>query len=135
MELGDYPRMVPYRNWILSSAENHNIEPCLLAAVLRLESDFDAGAVNPSDPSYGIGQVKLGTANEVRPGTTILELMDPMIGIEISARYIARLRDHYMIPLPSGIDAYNVGPGNWKSGKQNSWYRDTVLRYSRELCS
>lgn len=126
---------VPYRASLEASARQNGIDPCLLAGICKQESDFNPNAVNSSDPSYGIAQVMLPTANEVRPGTTKEDLLNPHICIEVAARYVKKLRDVYGVsPWPDGIDAYNVGPGNFRNGIRNLYYRDRVLRFRGELC-
>jgi len=130
----DIPRMLPYRGMVLGSAALNKVDPCLLAGVIERESAWNPSAVNPTDPSYGIAQIKVSTAGDVRPGTTQADLMDPEIGIEVAARYIRSLEVRYGIPLPFGIDAYNVGPGNWQKGNRSTVYRDAVLKFSKEMC-
>jgi len=131
----DIPRMLPYRGMVIRSAAENKIDPCLLAGVIERESAWDQNAINPADPSYGIAQVQVPTANDVRPGTTKEDLFNPEICIEVAARYIASLQSRYGIPLPFGIDAYNVGPGNWEKGNRNTGYRLAVLEFSKELCN
>jgi len=127
-------RARPYEGMVREAARRYGVDPALVAAVCETESNWDPSAVNPSDPSYGIMQVMIPTAREVRPGTTQSELLDPAVGIMVGTAYIARLRDHYRIPMPDGIDAYNIGPGAWKTGRRNIRYRALVLdamgRYS-----
>lgn len=130
----DIPRMLPYRGMVINSAKHNGIDDCLLAGVIERESAWKPNAVNPSDPSYGIAQVMLPTANEVRPNTTVEDLYDPKICIEVAARYIHKLNTAYKIPMPEGIDAYNVGPGNWKKGNRSTVYREAVLRFAKEMC-
>lgn len=111
------------RHW----SRERNLDPALVAAVIDVESGWIPSAVNPGDPSYGLMQVMVPTAREVRPGTTREDLMDPDINVEVGTAYLARLRDHYGVPLPFRVDAYNIGPGAYRQGRMNRQYRDRVL--------
>lgn len=117
-----------YRNLVERWARARRLDPALVAAVIEVESGWRTGAVNPSDPSFGLMQVTPIAARDVGYQFGTPEpLLDPAVNVEVGTAYLAALRDRYGIPLPSGVDAYNVGPGAWKQGRRNSEYRRKVI--------
>jgi soluble lytic murein transglycosylase-like protein len=98
-----------------------------LKAIAIVESDLGnapsvrRGLIQPNDiegskssdgKSWGIMQVTLTTARELRPGTTVSELNNPEISVSLAAMYLSRLIKIFGInDKESVIRAYNGGPG------------------------
>lgn len=127
---------VPFRVLITEYANRNNVSPCLVAAVIKKESDFDPTAVNPSDPSYGLGQITLPTANQFREGTTKLDLFDPEINIKIMCQFISWLSKRGAT-MPGAISAYNTGLAGWQAGHTPNPpnYSAIVKGFMEDLCS
>lgn len=124
---------IPFREIFISAGSKHGVNPCLLAAVAKVESSFNPRAVNSADPSYGIMQFLLPTARDFKPDVTIEELFEPAIAIPLGAKFIRWLESQAVV-MPDGIDAYNVGIGNFRKGRRNLRYRDRVLASIKEVC-
>ena len=108
---------VPFRDLVTVSAVRNGIDPVLLAAVLQWESRWNPKHVNESDPSYGLGSMKLSTAQDFWSApVTIALLMVPEFSIELAARFISWLQYDNGIPMPEGISAYNTGAGGYRRG-------------------
>lgn len=86
----------------------------------RLGSDklTSKGLVSSDGLSYGLMQVTLTTAGDLRKGTTADDLNNPEISIELAARYISQLNRRYQGDKRKMIMSYNQGPGNTDKGKE-----------------
>ena len=106
-----YP--MPYRDQIIDAARRVNLDPFLIAGLIRQESSFNPRARSAAG-AIGLMQVMPATGRilaraEGISGYSDASLTDPAINIRLGARY---LRD--MIQLHNGIvetlAAYNAGP-------------------------
>ncbi len=122
-----YPLPVEYREAITDSAERHQVNPYLVAAVIDAESGWDAGSVS-SAGAIGLMQMLPETAQELEqegyvdisdvlsfeqglsskgPGP----LYDPAVNIEFGTAYLRFLIERYHEVEPA-LAAYNAGMGN-----------------------
>lgn len=107
---------VPFRESIQRWANYYGVNPCLVAGVISVESGFNPSAVNPSDPSYGLGQVTLRTARQYFPSIREEDLLEPDLNIRVVCRHIQQLQGPEGISMPEGIAAYNVGAAGYRAG-------------------
>lgn len=91
---------------IVTSAEESEVDPSLLAALLFQESSYDIGATNPESPDYGIAQINLPS----HPGVTKEQAFDPKFAIPFAAKKLAS-DINYFDDINRGLAAYNVGRG------------------------
>jgi len=89
------------------------IDPALVYALTRLESDFDSGAVSPSG-ARGLMQIMPMTARFMT-GNSSLEgdrLHDPAFNLDLGQRYVAYLatQDGVDGDLIRMLASYNIGP-------------------------
>lgn len=101
------PDWVParYRALIARSALANGLQPVLLAALLRAESDFRADAVSHMG-AQGIAQFMPETAR----GMGLADPLDPDQAIPAAARLLGdHVRSFGSVPL--ALAAYNAGPG------------------------
>jgi soluble lytic murein transglycosylase len=102
----------------LEPMHGFRIDPALLYALARQESNFDPGAVSPAG-ARGILQIMPATASYVTGdsslrGANVARLHDPGFSLEVGQRYVHYLArmgqvDGDLIRL---LAAYNNGPGN-----------------------
>lgn len=106
-ELGPLPEWVPsrYRAMIASSARSAGIPPILLAALLRQESGFQAGAVSTVG-ALGIAQFMPATAAAVG----LEDPRDPDQAVPAAARHLADLIGR-LGSVELALAAYNAGEG------------------------
>jgi len=112
-------RMYPiaYRDDIRASAMSHGVEPHLVAAVIRVESNFRTGRVS-SKGALGIMQIMPDTANWIAEqaryeGVTTEMIRDRAdVGIEMGTWYLASLLRRFDGNQTAAVAAYNAGPGN-----------------------
>jgi hypothetical protein len=95
---------VPYASTFASAAQRHGVPAALLAAVAKVESNYDPRAVSPAG-AQGLMQFMPATARDygVNP-------FDPASAIDGAARKLAAdLKTFGSVPL--ALAAYNAGPG------------------------
>lgn len=136
-------------------ARREGIEAALVGGIIRQESNWVQSAFNPegdgSDPSIGLIQVRLSTANSrgsFLPGEWLgevsqAELFDPAVNVQTGARALRwMMADVAHWPgdtMKRGItleeiDAYNVGVrGRQLLGRSNLKYRRNVLAERKRL--
>ena len=112
-----YP--VRYRDEINAAATRFEIEPQLIAAVIRAESRFKHDAVSNKD-AIGLMQLLPSTAafiaqkNSIEIPTNIqvsAALKDPELNIMLGVAYLRYLLDKFD-DLQTALFAYNAGEGN-----------------------
>lgn len=124
---------------ILASAPP-DVDPCMMAGIVFVESWGDPRAVNEYDNRFGLGQVSLAVAHEVMPEWGHLpddwvefRLLQAHYNLTVVGRYLQRLQNHYRVPVP---EAYYTGPVAWKRGERAQWYVRLVEMDQRKLrCS
>jgi soluble lytic murein transglycosylase len=93
-----------YRQTIQAIAEKYGIDPALVLAVIKSESDFDPHAVSTKG-ALGLMQLMPGTAYDM--GVT--DVLDPRENIEGGTRYLKFLLGMFEGDLDRSIAAYNAG--------------------------
>lgn len=134
-ELADLPRpfweaLFPRLYWSdieKYSAENQ-LDPFLVAGLIRQESEFHAGAVSRAR-ALGLMQILPGTgrklAREVklrRYSTSML--WDPTVNVQLGTRYFRGLLDSLDGTPQYALAAYNAGPDRVAEWRTNGQYRD-----------
>lgn len=101
------PGWVPerFRSMIADSAQRHNLQPLLLAAQLKAESNFNPNAVSPAG-AQGIAQFMPATARSVG----LSDPFDPAQAIDAQGKLMSGLIRQFR-SIPKALAAYNAGPG------------------------
>jgi soluble lytic murein transglycosylase len=112
-----YP--LQYEPILTAHADNYDLDPALLAAVIYSESKFDPTAVSTAG-AIGLMQLLPDTAQGIADHTgggnfTTADLYDPELNIRYGAYYLKRMQRKYS-DHPQSLDlalaAYNAGQGN-----------------------
>lgn len=99
----------PYGELIFEAARRHDINPRLVAAMVRAESAFDPRAVSSKGAS---GLLQLMPATASRFGLAPTGLFDPARNLEAGIRYLSWLRDRFDGNTTLVLAAYNAGEVN-----------------------
>jgi soluble lytic murein transglycosylase-like protein len=95
-----------YDALIQAAAQRNGVDPALLKALVRQESNFDPNAGSPAG-AQGLTQLMPGTAAAL--GVT--DVHDPAQALEGGAKYLRRQLDAFGGDEAKALAAYNAGPG------------------------
>gem|GEM_PF-1099253 len=90
---------------IMRAALTYNLDPSLIAAVIKAESAFDSRAVSWAG-AQGLMQLIPRTAQEMG----VLDAFDPEENVMGGSRYLRKMLDQFGGDLTLAIAAYNCGP-------------------------
>jgi len=96
---------VLYNGLIGTTARRYQVEPALVKAVIRCESNFDARAVSSKGAQ---GLMQLMPATQATLG--IADVFDPLQNIDAGVRYLATLMQTFGTDRSLLLAAYNAGP-------------------------
>jgi soluble lytic murein transglycosylase len=120
---------VKYKDYIINYSVKNNIDPYLVFAIIKGESDFNPDAVS-SKKAKGLMQISDKTGQW---GAKVLKykdygnnsLFDPETNISIGCWYLRTLYSEFNNDLDLVLAAYNGGSGN-----VNEWLKDRDLSTS-----
>jgi soluble lytic murein transglycosylase len=109
-----YP--LQYEHVIRTHAENHALDPALLAAIVYVESRFDPNAQSAAG-AIGLMQLLPETAKGIALRTggarfVVADLRDPEINVRYGSWYVDHLRVRYDGDVGLALAAYHAGQGN-----------------------
>jgi soluble lytic murein transglycosylase len=95
-------------------AELEGLDPALMAAVIRRESQFDRDVRSPVGAT-GLMQLMPATASEVARRVQLAEFQQdqlsvPEVNMKLGARYLRDMLDRYGGSVTPALIAYNAGP-------------------------
>ena len=94
-----------YGDLVVQAAQEHDIDPNLVHAVIRAESNYDPKAVSHKG-AQGLMQLMPSTAKDLG----VKDSFDPRQNIWGGTRYLKSMLDRYEGDLVKAIAAYNAGP-------------------------
>lgn len=100
---------------IVSAAQKNDLDPALVAAVIYVESGFDARA-RSNQGAVGLMQVLPATAAQIAHETggsafVTSDLVDPAVNVRYGAYYLRSTIDQFEGDMVSAVAAYNAGGG------------------------
>jgi len=123
------------RNLVLLKSSQWGVEPALIRAIIRAESNFNPRAKNPADPSYGLMQITPGLASDFGliadpfspTRQEINMLYNEANNMDVGCWYLSRLTSKY--PFDTAVQMYNVGESGFNKGVRNLNYLEKVRKY------
>lgn len=100
------PLNTPFSAEIQAAAQKHGVDPALLTALVRQESNFNPTAGSPAG-ARGLTQLMPGTAASL--GVT--DVTDPVQALDGGAKYLKQQLDAFNGDERLALAAYNAGPG------------------------
>lgn len=109
--------------YIEEAATKERLEPALLRAVIRVESNFNHKATSRVG-AKGLMQIMPLTAEELG-NKKALDHRNPRANILAGSNYLRRMIDEFRGDLKKAIAAYNAGPNAVKRHKGIPPYKET----------
>lgn len=113
---GDIPRTerLKFANFLYQESITYKIDPILILAVIREESDFDPYALSPKG-ACGLMQLLPDVASEIAKEVgirmTVAEsVFDPYTNVKLGVNYLASLIKQFG-DITLALEAYYLGPG------------------------
>jgi soluble lytic murein transglycosylase-like protein len=100
------PLNTPFAAEIQAAAQKHGVDPALLTALVRQESNFNPNARSPAGAT-GLTQLMPGTAASL--GVT--DSTDPAQALDGGAKYLKQQLEKFGGDERLALAAYNAGPG------------------------
>ena len=97
---------VLYEAYIREASEKHQIDPALVKAVIKQESNFNKGDVSRKG-AQGLMQLMPETARQLG----VADAFDPWQNIEAGTRFLKMMLEYFDGDLKKALAAYNAGTG------------------------
>lgn len=97
---------MPFQNLIVAAASKYGLDPALLAAVVKQESNFNPNARSGAG-AKGLTQLMDSTAR----GLGVTDPFDPAQSLDGGARFLSGLMKQFHGDPHLALAAYNAGPG------------------------
>ncbi len=120
--------------YVEEAAAKESLEPALLRAVIKVESNFNHKAVSPVG-ARGLMQIMPATAEGIGK-VKALDRKNPRANILAGAHYLRTMINRFQGNLPLAIAAYNAGPTAVTKYRGVPPYKETksyVTKVLREL--
>jgi soluble lytic murein transglycosylase len=120
-----FPR--PYWPDLQRYAADNNLDPYLVAALIRQESEFNPGAVSYAN-AYGLMQLLPGTGRTMAKSVGLkhyntAQLLTPTTNIELGTRYFRDMTNK-LGQVEYALAAYNAGSDRVEDWRDNGHFRD-----------
>lgn len=120
----------PFKDEIINVAVDSEVDPCLLVAMVNVESGFDPQARSEAG-ALGLMQLMPSTAKWVAQQTGFIDfhpdlLYQPEINLMIGGWYLKHLLQDFDGNLAAGLAAYNAGRGNVESWLETGLWQGTT---------
>jgi len=123
---GLFPR--PYWDALRHYSDENGLDPYLVAALIRQESEFNPEAISHAN-AYGLMQLlpRTGKGEARKEGLqhyTTDSLLNPTTNIELGTHYFRQMVDHFGGQIEYALAAYNAGEERVEDWRASGTYRD-----------
>ena len=110
---------LPYRADLERFSKQNKLDPFLMAALIRQESEFDAGVTSPAN-ARGLTQIEPATGRDLSrklkiPAYTTAKLFQPTLNLQFGTYYLRVVTDQLGGHTEAALAAYNAGMSRAKS--------------------
>jgi len=110
---------LPYRADLERFSKQNKLDPFLMAALIRQESEFDAKVISPAN-ARGLTQIEPATGRELSrklkiPQYTTAKLFQPSLNLQFGTYYLRLVTDQLGGHTEAALAAYNAGMSRAKS--------------------
>lgn len=130
----EFKKTLPFDKEVLSAAEETEMEPALIHAIMTVESNHKLHAKSKKG-AYGLMQLMPETARRFK----VIDKRDPKQNILAGAKYLRELLNLFNGDIKLALAAYNAGPGAVQKYfgkippyKETKEYVPKVMKYYRE---
>jgi soluble lytic murein transglycosylase len=118
----------PYWTDIVANSEKNQLDPYLVASLIRQESEFNPGAVSKAN-AYGLMQLlpsvgKAAARHEGDKHFTTAQLLDPPINIQLGTANLKQVLDRFGGQPEYALAAYNAGDERVREWQSGNDYKD-----------
>lgn len=113
-----------YRAMVKKHAEENNLDPLLIAAIIYGESRYDQYAISKSS-ARGLMQIMPATGDDIAQKLNATDystkdLFDPETNVRFGCCYLAKIKKDFHSDVTLTLAAYNSGPENVRKWLQRS---------------
>jgi soluble lytic murein transglycosylase len=121
-----YP--MPYKDPLLTYSFKNELDPYLLAGLIRQESEFSAKVLSRAN-AHGLTQIMPATGRELArrlgiKGFTTKMLLEPTVNLQMGSYYLRSLINSLGGSLEQALASYNAGKGRVTQWLERGEYRD-----------
>lgn len=127
---------LPYREALVASARSRELDPFLVAGLIRQESEFNPEALSRAN-AYGLTQVRPGTGRQYARGAgvkvfTNRSLFQPAINLKIGTTILRAMLDRNGGKLEETLASYNAGPNRvaewltWRTYREPAEFVESI---------
>lgn len=123
---GLFPR--PYWDELQRHSQLNQLDPYLIASLIRQESEFSPGAVSRAN-ALGLMQLLPSVGKSLAREAKIKnysqsELFNPSVNMQLGTRYFKHIVDHYNGQVEYALAAYNAGESRVDTWRKDGDFRD-----------
>jgi soluble lytic murein transglycosylase len=121
-----FPR--PFWEDLKKNSLQHQLDPYLVASLIRQESEFDPAAVSRAN-AMGLMQLLPGVGRSLAKQMKLShfssdQLLQPATNMQLGTRYFKQIVDHYDGNVEYALAAYNAGENRVAEWRGSGSYRD-----------
>lgn len=123
---GLFPR--PFWDDLRKDSQSNQLDPYLVASLIRQESEFNPGAVSRAN-ALGLMQLLPSVGKNLAHQAKIKnysqsELFNPSVNIQLGTHYFRYMVDHYNGQVEYALAAYNAGEERVDTWRRNGDFKD-----------